>query len=67
MFAVGIIGKPKEEVVTDCEILRALGHSGVKAAEIVLDGERGNAFALQWIKRAKQAYEKQTSTQKETK
>jgi hypothetical protein len=31
------------------ELLKKAGHSPVKAAEIILDAKRGDAYAIQWI------------------
>ena len=35
--------------MSDYEILKAYGHSPAKAAEIVLDAKRGDAWAIRWI------------------
>jgi hypothetical protein len=35
------------------EMLKAVGHSPAKAAEIVLDASRGVAHALRWIRAAR--------------
>jgi hypothetical protein len=33
-------------------MLITFGHSGAKAAEIILDAKRGDQYAMQWIKLA---------------
>lgn len=39
--------------MTAYEILKATGHSPAKAAEIVLDAQRGDAYAVDWIRACK--------------
>lgn len=35
--------------MTDYEVLKAHGHGAAKAAEIVLDANRGDGHAVAWI------------------
>lgn len=39
--------------MSDYECLKAYGHSPAKAAEIALDAERGDRYAIQWIAAAR--------------
>lgn len=40
--------------MSDYEILKAMGHTPAKAAEIALDAKRGDEYAVQWVTAARQ-------------
>ena len=40
--------------MSDYEALKKAGHSPFKAAEIALDAKRGNAYAVAWVKAARE-------------
>lgn len=39
--------------MSDYEVLKRYGHSPIKAAEIALDAQRGDKYALAWIAAAR--------------
>lgn len=49
--------------MSDYEVLKAMGHTPAKAAEIALDAKRGDEYAVAWIEAARQMATERSASQ----